>query len=454
MFPVLRPTILHVPTRAALAAFALCIVASCDGTAGDDPPAPVPPSVAQTSSVVLQDWLAELYDTIRAEALSPPVASRVIGYVGVAVYETLVPGMPSYSSLGRQLNDLGDLPAAPSGEVNWSLAVNAAVADVLVGLLPSASLPTLSAIAARESAITTSLGDGVSAAVRTRSEGHGVAIAAAILDWASRDEFTLWNNCAYVPPNDPGAWVPTPPAFANPLQPCWGNLRPFALLYAAECTPLSFPPFSLNAGSAFALEALEVYDTVNALTPEQLAIALFWADNPGQTGTPPGHWVSILRQVCAAESIDLELSTEAFAKLGIALADAFISCWEIKYAYNLLRPITYIRDPAGPIQDAAWDVAPGVVTPPFPEFTSGHSVQSGAAAVVLRDVLGSFPFVDDTHAGVHPARSFQSFDEAAEEAAISRIYGGIHFRSACDYGVDQGRCIGAIVTRELRFRNQ
>ena len=137
-----------------LAAFALCIVASCDGTAGDDPPAPVPPSVAQTSSVVLQDWLAELYDTIRAEALSPPAASRVIGYVGVAVYETLVPGMPSYSSLGRQLNDLGELLAAPSGEVNWSLAVNAAIADVLVGLLPSASLPTLSAIAARESTIT------------------------------------------------------------------------------------------------------------------------------------------------------------------------------------------------------------------------------------------------------------------------------------------------------------
>jgi len=438
--------------KLSVAALALCIAAACDGTAGDDAPPPAPPTVAETSSAAFQDWLAELYDTIRAESLSPPVASRLIGYVGVAVYETLVPGMPSYRSLGRQLNDLSDLPAAPSGEVNWSLALNAAVADVILGLLPAASLPTLTAVAARENDIATSVGSGVSAGVVARSEGHGVAIAAAIVDWASRDGFSLWNNCTYVPPLDPGAWEPTPPAFANPLQPCWGNLRPFALLYAAECMPLSYPPFSLNAGSAFALEAQEVYETVNNLTPEQLEIALFWADNPGQTGTPPGHWISILRQVCAAESFDLEISAEALAKLGISLADAFISCWEIKYSFNLLRPITYIRDLAGPIQDPAWNVAPGVVTPPFPEFTSGHSVQSGAAALVLRDVLGDFTFVDDTHAGVRPARTFQSFDEAAQEAAISRIYGGIHFRSACDNGVDQGRCIGAIVTRELQFR--
>jgi hypothetical protein len=226
------------------------------------------------------------------------------------------------------------------------------------------------------------------------------------------------------------------------------------MLFASECMPLPYPAYSEVAGSAFHLEAQEVYDTVNSLTPEELAIAQFWADNPGQTGTPPGHWVAILSQVCVAEGIDLALAAEGAAKLGIALADAFISCWEMKYAYNLIRPISYINDLAGPIADPAWVTPIGVNTPPFPEFTSGHSVQSGAAAFALRDVFGDVAFVDNTHASISlPSRSFDNFDDAAEEAAISRLYGGIHYRAACENGVDQGRCIGAIVTRSIEYRD-
>jgi hypothetical protein len=436
---------------------ALLPLVGCDGTAGDDtpepPPAP-PPGTSASSSFVATEWCDLLYTAIRTEALSPPVASRLIGYAGVTLYESVVPGMPGNRSLGRQLNGLGELPAAPSDAVDWPTAANAALAEVLSGLLATASAPTLTAIDALEDDLDALRAADVAAEIMTRSQTFGTSIGVAILDWAGTDGFTQWNNCTYVVPTGPGLWVPTPPAFAaSPLQPCWGNMRPFAMLFASECMPLPFPAYSTVAGSPFAIEAQEVYDTVNSLSPEELEIALFWADNPGQTGTPPGHWVSILSQVCIAEEIDLALAAEASAKLGIALADSFISCWEMKYAYNLLRPISYIRDLAGPIADAAWVTPTGINTPPFPEFTSGHSVQSGAAAFVLRDVFGDVAFIDDTHAGVRPARPFDNFDEAAEEAAVSRLYGGIHYRSACENGVDQGRCIGAIVTRSIEYHD-
>lgn len=439
-------------------ACALLPLVGCDGTAGDDAPSPPPappPGTSASSSFVATEWCDQAYVAIRTESLSPPVASRLLGYMGVALYESVVPGMPGHRSLGRQLNGLGDLPDAPSGAIHWPAAANAAIAEVLSGLLATGSVPTLAAIDALEDDLEAIVGADVAAETLTRSQTFGTSIGVAILDWAGTDGFTQWNNCAYVVPTGPGLWVPTPPGFAAaPLQPCWGNMRPFAMLFASECMPLPFPAYSTVAGSAFEIEAREVYDVVNAAVPEELEIARFWADNPGQTGTPPGHWMSILSQVCVAEDIDLAMAAEASAKLGIALADAFISCWEIKYAYNLLRPISYIRDLAGPIADAGWSTPVGINTPPFPEFTSGHSVQSGAAAYVLRDVFGDVPFVDNTHANLSfPARSFDSFDDAAEEAAVSRLYGGIHYRSACENGVDQGRCIGAIVTRSIEYRN-
>jgi hypothetical protein len=243
-------------------------------------------------------------------------------------------------------------------------------------------------------------------------------------------------------------WVPTSPAPA--LEPCWGNLRTFVLLFSAECAPLSHPPFSRVAGSAFAVEGQEVYDAVNNLTQEQMDIATFWADGGG-TLTPPGHWVSIAAQVLTQEDLALDVAAEAFARVGIAVADAFIACWEMKFHYNLLRPITYIQDPMGPIADGGWTSFIG--TPPFPEYTSGHSTQSGAASLVLADLLGAVPFTDHTHDGAGlAARSFQNFREAADEAAISRLYGGIHYRAAIERGVEQGRCIGRTILDNVEFR--
>jgi hypothetical protein len=215
--------------------------------------------------------------------------------------------------------------------------------------------------------------------------------------------------------------------------------RTFAAPDGAAC-PLPPPPgYSEDPASPFYREALEVYETARTLGDEQRARARFWSDDPMLSPTPPGHWVSIALQVLRHEAAPVEERVDVLARLGVALADAFIACWHAKYVFDLVRPITYIRL----LIDPAWQ--PLLVTPPFPEYPSGHSVQSAAAAVVLARHFGeSYAFEDATHeADGLPARRFESFWRAAEEAAISRLYGGIHFRAAIERGLEQGRCIGA-----------
>jgi membrane-associated phospholipid phosphatase len=197
---------------------------------------------------------------------------------------------------------------------------------------------------------------------------------------------------------------------------------------------------------------LEVYDTVRQLTPEQRTIALFWADDPGRTSTPPGHSIALTTQVLREQNASLALAAEAYAKVGIAVADAFIGCWQTKYKYSVVRPITYIQQ----VIDPTWnnpDLTDPVTTPPFPEYTSGHSVQSAATAVVLGALFGNdYAVTDHTqdHRGFLP-RAFDSFETLAQEAAISRLYGGIHYRAAIEAGLIQGHCIGKSVLA-LRFR--
>jgi hypothetical protein len=225
-------------------------------------------------------------------------------------------------------------------------------------------------------------------------------------------------------------------------------------LASADELPAPAPPqYSTLFTSDIHAAAVEVYQRSQNLTAEQRTVADFWSDNPGQTGTPPGHWMALVSQIARDGGLSLAQTAEAYARVGIAVHEAFICCWRIKYATDLLRPVTYIRDPTCPINDAVWSSPIG--TPPFPEYTSGHSTQSGAASYLLSDLLGAIPFTDESHAGIPlPARSFDSFEEAAQEAAISRLYGGIHYRSAIEHGVDQGRCIGRTVRDNVVFREE
>jgi hypothetical protein len=370
---------------------------------------------------------------------SPPVASRAFGYTGVALYEALVPGMPDRETFTRKLNDL-PLPPPPRRPAHhWPTVANTALASTFRSHFPTTPPENLEAIDALERRFLDEARDEVPGAIYRRSVQRGRQIADHIFEWSRSDgghEGYKNNFPPYDPPTGPGKWVPTPPDFLRGLQPYWGKNRPLFIPRGSAGSPGPPPHYSEEPGSDFYREGLEVYETDRDLTPEQKEIALFWADAAG-TPTPPGHSISILTQIVRQLELRLDRAALAYALVGIALSDAFVCCWHTKYRDNLLRPVTYIRE----LFEEDW--LPFIVTPPFPEYTSGHSVQSGAAAQVLTDLFGPHPFTDHTHdeRGMEP-RSFESFMHAAEEAAISRLYGGIHFRSAIERGVAQGIRLG------------
>lgn len=381
---------------------------------------------------------------------SPPVASRAFAYAGVTLYEAVAPGMPAYQSLAGQLNGLVAWPqAAPGPMQHWPAVANSALAAITRLLFVNASSENKAAISALELRFANQFRPLLQAEAFQRAVARGKIVAEAIYHWSLSDgghEGHLKNlPYTYKAPAGPRLWVPTSPNFSRALQPYWGNNRTFALNAHSECQPPPPPPYSEQPGTKFYDEMMEVYNTANNLTREQRAIAEFWADNPGETATPPGHSISILNQIIKLKQTNLETAAEAYAKVGMAVADAFIACWRTKYQYNLLRPITCIQS----FIDSAWN--PLMNTPPFPEFTSGHSVQSAATAQVLTDLFGAVAFTDHTHdsRGLSP-RAFSSFFVAADEAAISRLYGGIHFRSAIEFGLEQGKCVGQKVSA-LKF---
>jgi hypothetical protein len=246
----------------------------------------------------------------------------------VALYEALVPGSRRHRSLAGQLNDLAWIPRpSPRRPYHWPTVANTALARTARGLLPAASPSSLAAIDALKQTFAEEFQARVRPLVSVRSAAHGRAVAEAVLAWAATDGFAALNNCLYTPPVGPGLWQPTPPAFvATPVQPCWGQLRPFVLPSGEACAPAPPPVYAEDPGSEFYAHARAVYDTGRSLTDEQRTIAHFWADNPGATGTPPGHWIAIMGQLARADALSLMAAAEGFARLGIAVADAFIGC--------------------------------------------------------------------------------------------------------------------------------
>lgn len=402
-----------------------------------------PLSATQFDGTVPTAWFDLAQRLIRnTPGYSPPVASRALGCLGVGLYEAVVPGIPDHVSLAGTLHDLPAMPPANGTAYHWPSVANAALAAMSRSLFPTAPGELRQEIDALEARL---VGD-VPFGILRRSIERGRELASAVDRWARTDgghEGYLRNfPASYVPPVGPGMWEPTPPGFQPALQPSWGWNRCMGIDHALVGDPGPPPAFSTDEGSPFFAEAVEVYETVNNLTAAQRDIALFWSDDPGQTATPPGHSISILGQLLRQQDRSLADAAVAYARVGIAVCDAFIACWRVKYTHNLLRPITYVRAHIDP----GWGDPLPLATPPFPEYTSGHSVQSGAAAEVLTATFGSVAFTDHTHdaRGLAP-RSFASFTAFAEEAAISRLYGGIHFRSAIDLGVEQGRRVGAAV---------
>lgn len=404
-----------------------------------------------TSSLVATEWMQLIRTLVQSEGKNPPQASRIYAYSAIGLYESSVPGMSGYRSLENQIPGLINLPNKyKRGQLDFTLAANEVLYQIstkIFGTLKQSNIDMIETLHKKYK-------DAALLTLKTKEIAETMdfaqKVAVAVMNRADNDNFATTRSLVYVVPSNvlnPSYWTPTGPAL-NPVEPYWGTLKCFSMPNGAACTIPSTIPFSTTPGSPFYNQALEVVTTTSNLSQSHKDIALWWADGGG-TPTPPGHWISIASSIANAKQLSLEDAAEMYAKLNIAMADAFISCWNEKYRFNLLRPVSYIRTYI-PGQ-TTWSSF--ITTPPFPEYPSGHSVSSGAAASVLTKLLGSFSFIDSTNKvfGLAP-RNFTSFTEAANEAALSRLYGGIHFREAIDKGVLQGKEVSNALDKNIRFR--
>jgi hypothetical protein len=397
-------------------------------------------------------WTELLYDSVMPEDVSPPAASRIYALAAIAAYEALVPGMPHHVSLAGSLNALSPAPAAPRGRLDWPTVATGAYARTTDSLLAWRVADRSRVAALRDEQVAARRAQRVPEPVLARSLAHGDAVARHVLAWAATDGHAEAMAAApsYVPPTGPGLWRSTPPNFRRAVEPYAGSVRTMVLTHSSEVEPNPMPAtYDPTPGSPFWLQAQRVFDVQQSLTEEQKAIARFWTDNPVFSGLPSGHWMMIACQLERRLGLDLGSAAEVRARLGVTLFDAFHCCWAYKYRTNLLRPVTYIRDHF-PGQ-AGFSTL--INTPQFPEYTSGHSVTSQASARVLVDLLGEVPYTDVNRAsGNLPARSYTSVLHAAQEAAGSRLFGGIHYPMGIEQGLIQGDRVADVLLSRLTTR--
>jgi hypothetical protein len=407
-------------------------------------------SATELDSQPAIDWMELLYNRVEAEAINAPSASRLYAYGGITLYQAVFPGIPGTVSLAGQLQDMPDTPAPDATlQYDWSAAATAALSVVLPGILPTNSkgaTDTANTVKLlRERQLNARIRD-VGKDIVDRSVTYGEAVGQAILAWEKTDHYTEIKAEAYqLPTGDDSYWIPTNPD-APIVEPYWGKIRTFGLTSADICDVKLGLPFNADKNSTFYAQAMEVKTVGDNLTQEQKDIARRWIDTPGQTGAPSGHWVEI--EGIAAKTLKLKLDKTAmmYALTNIAVGDAFIATWSLKYQVLLVRPVTYIQK----YIDKQWK--PFVATPNFPEYPSGHSVASAAAAEVLTTLFGPVAFTDDS-VKKHQlqVRSYTSFWAAADEAAISRLYGGIHYRNAIEAGLQMGQLIGQYDTEHVKL---
>ncbi|HET9278004.1 MAG TPA: vanadium-dependent haloperoxidase [Flavitalea sp.] len=388
---------------------------------------------------VLGKWM-----TMQAKVMSTTIASfngpfiRVFSYSGIAAYEAIRPGIQkkssSYFSL-EYFNGLGEIPAIDPGvKYHWPSSLNAALSFINHAMFFSTSAENKHAMDSLELTLKTLFSKDADSVTIERSAAFGKKIGRLIFNWSETDGYRFASN-PYQPPSGRGKWVPTPPNFAKPVIPYWGKLRTIVKGSIDNSQPPAPPEYSEEPTSDFYKMVKEVYDVDQNMTKEQKEIALFWKDiNPGFTA--PGHWLHIMQQVFQKKNARLDQAAFAYALSGMALNDAWISCWKTRYDYNLLRPVTYIRNVMG---HKEW--LPFIPTPPHPEYTAGFAAMAGAIAESLITVFGDqVSIIDHTYDdfGMKP-RSFGSLLAIAREAADSKFYGGIHYKLSVDVGLEQGR---------------
>jgi len=408
----------------------------------------VSPAASTFPSTYARLWMTNLANSVKRDGISPPVAARTYAYGAIGIYEAVVHGIPGGRSLAGQLNGLTSLPQPNPGlEYDWPTVVAATMAKLVPHIYVYPERVYIDFTSGSEASLL-ALGPvqighrkaaGVPQATIDNSVAYGTELGEALGIWANEDGYPEARYKGFIAPVGPDKWVPTGfsdhDKVALPIEPHYGDLRPLVLTASNECAPPPPIPFSTVPGSDFYNQADAVYQTDLTLTKEQRRIGEFWADPPTATATPAGHWLAIASSF--NRSKNLAEAASNYALTGIGFQDAFIAVWQSKYEYNLLRPETYIRRHIDPTWKPSWP------TPQFPEYVSGHSGLSGTSEITFTAAFGNVAFTDATKVrrGLEP-RSFTSFAHAAQEAATSRLYGGIHYPMGNSEGLGVGHCVG------------
>ncbi len=428
-----------------LLALLCCVAASCNRAPKQD----------IDTGALLSTSLYHLTTAIIHDIYSPPVASRIYAYTSLAFYEGLRMQDHQSTSLTAQLNGFKEMPR-PDPKKKYNFTVVGLTAYFTVGQKLVFSKEALKGqqqgmLQAFESALPE---DEYQASVQL-----GLAVADAIMQRSVTDNYTKSRGLPrFSVFKANGKWQQTSPDYNDALEPYWNTISPLLLDSAAQFKPPPPPPYSLAKGSLYYKELMEVYNVSQNLTPEQDTIATYWDDNSFVTThqghlmyankktTPVGHWMGITSILCGQQKVSPLAAARLYALTACAIFDGFISCWDEKYRSSTVRPITVIQQEFDP----EWSSL--LQTPPFPEYTSGHSVISTAAATLLTRHLGEgIAFTDTTEMEyLGMKRRFSSITAAAEEVGISRLYGGIHYRSGIEQGSWQGKQIGDLYLSRIK----
>lgn len=411
-------------------------------------------AVREEEAAALASNVFHLSEVMLHDVANPPAASRFYAYALLGAYEAMLYAKADVPNINNRLrqNPMTSAPVPPSQPV-LPFCANYTLLEVGKLIMPSGPM-----LAANQADLLKSFRK------KYKMSKNGVAdhvryceqVAAIIMQYARTDGYSKLSTFKrYTPTKKEGSWYPTPPEYMAAIEPEWKTIRPFFLDSATQFKPLAAAPFSKDTTSSFHRQMIEVYEIGKTLTQEQKNIANFWDCNPFAVAysghmaiglkkiSPGGHWMGITGIACRKANITIDSAVFVHALVALTMHDTFISCWHEKYKSNRIRPETAINKSIDP----SW--RPLLQTPPFPEYTSGHSIVSAASSVILTTLLGDhFAYTDtsEEYFGI-PARDFTSFYQAADEAAISRLYGGIHFRDACESGTYQGKEIGKYVAQ-------
>lgn len=437
--------------RFALAVIALCTIMSCQ-TEKESAVAIDPSSVQY-----MHQLEKSMNDIIVYDIFSAPVASRIYAYSSLAAYESVRWLEPSYPSLTGQLHGFGKMPQPEKGK---SYDFRVAAVRAFFTITQKLTFTKDSVVTVQER-ILNELKSASTEAVYERSMKFGEAVADSIMACAAKDQYKqIQGMPRYTLRDENGHWKMTPPDYLDGVQPFWSKMKPMVMDSAAQFKPVPPPAYSNDTSSQYYREIREVYDMSRRLTDSTKEVARFWDDNASATThvghlmfatkkpSPGGHWINITAIASKKANQDWVQAAQTYALVSVTMYDAFISCWDEKFRSEYIRPVTAIND----MIDEKWESY--LQTPPFPEYTSGHSVVSSSIATVLTRIFGdNFGFKDDyekPYIGLE--RSFPSFQKASEEACNSRMYGGIHFRSSVVNGRTQGIALGTFVNDRIKIK--